>query len=131
MFLCLSPPVVQKERRTRRSTPPIVVDGEEAYQVWELLDFRCQGRVLQYLVDWESYGPEEWFWVNSQEILDPTLTAEFHRTHPDNPAPRPHGRPWHCVPPRFRSHSQGGGSVTNQASVAPSDHHQKELSPEY
>ncbi len=45
--------------------------------------------------------------------------------HPEKPAPRPRGRPRHRFPPRVMSCSQGGGSVTNLASVTPSDHHQR------
>lgn len=68
---------------TDERTPPIIVDGEEAYQVREILDPRHRGRVLQYLINWEGYGPEERSWVNAHDILDPTLPTEFHQTNPD------------------------------------------------
>ncbi|KAG1930727.1 retrotransposable element [Pimephales promelas] len=120
-----------EEGATSRGPPAFLVDGEEAYKVHKLLDSRRRGNILQYLVDWEGYGPEEQSWVNSRDILDPTLTEEFHRTYPEKPAPRPRGRPRRQLPPRVRSRSQGGGSVTMEAPAPSPLRHQREPSPEY
>ncbi len=88
--------MVREERRRRepdhRPPLPFLVDGEEAYRVHKQLDSRRWGGTLHYVVDWEGFSPEERSWVNAGDILDPTLTEEFHRTHPVKPIPRPHGR---------------------------------------
>ncbi|XP_060723232.1 uncharacterized protein LOC132844086 [Tachysurus vachellii] len=93
--------------------PPLLIGNEEASQVRDLLGSRHRGGNLEYLVDWEGYGPEERSWVKAGDILDPSLTADFHQRHTDRPAPRARGRPRRCTHPRVGSPSRVGGLCDN------------------
>ncbi|KAK3556326.1 hypothetical protein QTP70_007112 [Hemibagrus guttatus] len=67
---------------------PLLLDDGAAYEVKEILDSRRRGSQLEYLVDWEGYGPVERSWIPRDDILDPNLLETFHSTYTHRPAPR-------------------------------------------
>ncbi|KAL0186362.1 hypothetical protein M9458_018032, partial [Cirrhinus mrigala] len=71
--------------------PPRLVDGELTYSVRRILDSRRRGRGVQYLVDWEGYGPEERSWVPARDILDHSLIDDYNQLRAPGGAPKRRG----------------------------------------
>lgn len=67
--------------------PPVDVQGNDEYEVGEVLDSRVHRRRLQYLIRWKGYGPQDDTWEPSSQVHAPRLVAQFHRRHPSKPAP--------------------------------------------
>ena len=72
-------------RQAAPPPPPELIDGEEHYEVKEILNSRMFRRKLQYLVKWEGYGTEHNSWEYTQNVAAPDLVAEFHAKNPGAP----------------------------------------------
>ena len=67
--------------------PPIIVnEGEEEYEVEEILDSRLHYGKLQYLVKWLGYPQSENQWLGADNVAGSTeLIDLFHRLFPQKP----------------------------------------------
>jgi hypothetical protein len=104
-------PVPEDEIQGRRQAPPppVEVEGELEWEVEAVLASRRRRGKLQYLVQWSGFtdDADRTSWepaANLQNAL--ALVAEFHRLHPDAPAPahahranRPGGKTVRCPGP--------------------------------
>jgi hypothetical protein len=67
--------------------PPVEVDGEEEWEVTEILDSRMFRRRLQYLVRWTGFDDPTW---EPAIAVDGLHAVEiFHQRYPDKPGPLP------------------------------------------
>src|SRR5580692_10743042 len=59
---------------------PETIDGEEEYEIEEIISERRHGRKRQrqYLVSWKGYPGSDNSWVNETDINAPLLLAEFY-----------------------------------------------------
>lgn len=91
---------------------PRIIDNQPVYTINKILKSRIKEKRIEYLIDWEGYSPEEQSWVPARDILDPQLKQAFHKEHPNQPAPRPLGRPQSLA---LGASLSGGGTVTSPA----------------
>ena len=65
--------------------PPDLIDGEEEYEIEEILQSRRhgKGRKVQYLVKWKGYPESENMWVDWNDLHADEELADFKRKNPD------------------------------------------------
>jgi hypothetical protein len=64
---------------------PVVVDGEEEWEVEEILDSRRVRNRLQYLVRWRGYPDPTW--EPEDNLAEVEAVDRFHEQHPEKPRP--------------------------------------------
>ena len=77
------PPESFPGQRQPAPPPPIVIEGEEEYEVDAILDSRIWRNKLQYLVHWKGYDDSENQWVNTTDIRADSAIGDYHRAHPE------------------------------------------------
>ena len=60
--------------------PPELIDGEEEYQVEEIINERTHRRKKQYLVKWLGFPVSENSWVDAKDLHADELLAEYQRS---------------------------------------------------
>ena len=65
---------------TGGDTPPELIDGEEEYEIEEIIDQHTDKWrwKKQYLVSWVGYPASENSWVNESDLHAPELLEEYH-----------------------------------------------------
>jgi hypothetical protein len=68
--------------------PPIEVNGEQEWEVQEILDSRYYYARCQYRVKWKGHEPDL-KWYNSDGFENASeITKKYHNQYPNKPAPR-------------------------------------------
>lgn len=74
--------------------PPVVMDGEERFEITEILDSKIDRRFrvrLRYYVRWAGYEgtADEFSWIGADDATGGAQEAidDYHRAYPDKPGP--------------------------------------------
>ena len=72
-------------RKPQAPPPPIIIDGEEEWEVEEILNSRWHQRRFQFLVKWKGFSREHNSWEVASDVKAPDLVVEYYRKHPAAP----------------------------------------------
>jgi len=73
------------ERKLQAPPLPIIVDGEEEWEVKEILNSYWYRRRFQFLVKWKGFSREHNSWEVASNVKAPDLVTEYYRKHPAAP----------------------------------------------
>ena len=86
-YVSLLEPCKLSTEGTVPSPPPIEVNGEEEYEVKEILDSRVRHHKLQYLIKWLGYPDLDNEWVPKGHVAgSKELVDLFHRLYSEKPS---------------------------------------------
>ena len=78
----------------RIDLPPELVDGDEEYEVEDILAHRIVGKRIEYLTRFKSYGPEEDLWLPARNLKNsPEIVEAYHARNPLDPPVNQDGPP--------------------------------------
>jgi len=72
-------------RKPQALPPPIVINGEEEWEVEEILNSHWYQRRFQFLVKWKGFSREHNSWKVASDIKAPDLIVEYYWKHPATP----------------------------------------------
>ncbi len=59
---------------------PVEIDNEIEYEVEEILNSHIENRCLEYLINWQGYGIDEYTWELSSNVMNAfEKIKEFHQ----------------------------------------------------
>jgi len=75
--------------RVQDPPPPVIIDGQEEFEVEAVLDSRVRYRKVQYLVHWKDWPISSRTWEPPEHLANAQdLIEVFHRAYPRKPRPR-------------------------------------------
>jgi hypothetical protein len=80
--------------QTNEPPLPIQVDGQDEWEVEEILASKVTRGTLKYRVSWKGYDPDPVWYPAWNFVGSPQRLREFHERYPDQPGPPKHLDEW-------------------------------------
>ena len=75
--------------RSKVPPPPVEIEGNEEFEISEILDSQIIQRKLEYLVHWQGYDISERTWKPAANLCHASeMIQDFHHQYPEKPNPK-------------------------------------------